>query len=62
MKRIARKLTALLLSALMVGSVVTAGTAPQQQKAADANCDGKVDINDATLIQKYLAKYIDRLG
>ena len=27
MKRIARKLTALLLSALMVGSVVTAGTA-----------------------------------
>ena len=28
----------------------------------DSNGDGKVDINDATLIQKYLAKYIDRLG
>ena len=35
---------------------------PDQVIAADTNCDGRVTIDDATNIQKYLAEIIDHLG
>ena len=35
---------------------------PDQFIAADTNCDGIVNINDATMIQKYIAELIDHLG
>ena len=35
---------------------------PAQLKAADTNCDGVVNIDDATNIQKFLAEIIEHLG
>ena len=33
-----------------------------QKKAADTNSDGKITIDDSTMIQKYIAELIDHLG
>ena len=33
-----------------------------QKKAADTNGDGNITIDDATMIQKYVAELIDHLG
>ena len=34
---------------------------PELEYAADVNKDGKTDISDATLIQKYIAEMVDSL-
>ena len=44
------------------GETLTVKLTDEQKKAADTNADGKVDITDATMIQKYVAELIDHLG
>ena len=49
------------LSMLVIffGSMIFVGV-KCRKKAADVNRDGSVDINDATLIQKFAAEIINR--